>query len=205
MPLADGSLDPQPLPEPASILADPKRHLSRVRLGDPRVLEELLAEHWAPLLTYAQTLLTEVGASGADDIVQEAFVRLWEKRDQWETTDRPAAILCRIVRNLALNERRNQRNRLSLLGGKRQLRPHTPATPLDLAGAAELEDAIAVAVEALSTRQREVFKLSRFHGLSYTEIASVLDVAPQTVANHMSAALSALRRQLAPFHSASST
>jgi RNA polymerase sigma-70 factor (ECF subfamily) len=41
-----------------------------------------------------------------------------------------------------------------------------------------------------------IFTLSRTHGLSYREIAEVMEISPQTVANQMSAALAFLRREL---------
>jgi len=70
---------------------------------------------------------------------------------------------------------------------------------MELAEHGQLSDAVRSALADLPPRRREVFSLARFHGLSYAEIAETLDVSPQTVANQMSAALSTLRKQLAPF------
>jgi RNA polymerase sigma-70 factor (ECF subfamily) len=63
----------------------------------------------------------------------------------------------------------------------------------------ELGRIIARAVDALPPRRRDVFVLVRYHGLSYREAAQVLDLAPQTVANHLSMALANLRDSLAPY------
>ena len=52
------------------------------------------------------------------------------------------------------------------------------------------------AIAALSDRRREVFILSRFHGLSHGEIAETLQTSPQTVANQVSSALAELRLAL---------
>lgn len=52
------------------------------------------------------------------------------------------------------------------------------------------------ALAALPRRRREVFELVRFHGLSHAEVAEVLEISTQTVANHVSRALSELRANL---------
>ena len=62
----------------------------------------------------------------------------------------------------------------------------------------ELERAAAAAVASLPERRGEVFRLAREQALSYAEIADVMGLSVQTVANHMSLALSDLRAALRP-------
>jgi RNA polymerase sigma-70 factor (ECF subfamily) len=71
-------------------------------------------------------------------------------------------------------------------------------TPLELAERAELREVLIKAVDALPPRRREVFVLARFHGRSYRDIADIMDISPQTVANQVSAAVRDLRRRLRP-------
>jgi RNA polymerase sigma-70 factor, ECF subfamily len=54
------------------------------------------------------------------------------------------------------------------------------------------------AVSHLPPRRQEIFVLARAHGLSHQEIAEVMKISPQTVANQMSAALADLRQALGP-------
>ena len=54
------------------------------------------------------------------------------------------------------------------------------------------------AVARLTPRRQEIFRLVRENGLSYREVAEVLDLSPQTVANLMSLALADLRAALGP-------
>jgi RNA polymerase sigma factor (sigma-70 family) len=62
----------------------------------------------------------------------------------------------------------------------------------------EFRALIVMAVDSLPLRRRQVFTLVRHYGLSYRETAAVLDLSPQTVANHLSLALADLRESLAP-------
>ena len=71
-----------------------------------------------------------------------------------------------------------------------------PAQPDELLEETLLQEEVAAAIADLPERRREVFVLARFHGLSYQEIADVLGVSQQTVANQMSSALSQLRELL---------
>ena len=67
---------------------------------------------------------------------------------------------------------------------------------LELVEQAEERAAVERAIAALPPRRREIFILVRVHGLSYGEVAEILQISPQTVANQMSAALTTLRRLL---------
>jgi RNA polymerase sigma-70 factor (ECF subfamily) len=71
-------------------------------------------------------------------------------------------------------------------------------TPYEDVQGAELQRLAAAAVSRLPERRREVFRLAREEGLSYQEIADILGLSTQTVANHMSLALADLRTALRP-------
>ena len=70
-------------------------------------------------------------------------------------------------------------------------------SPLSPAEAAQLQRAASEAVSGLPPKRQEVFRLAREEGLTYAEIAAVMGVSPQTVANQMSLALADLRKALA--------
>jgi RNA polymerase sigma-70 factor (family 1) len=170
---------------------------SRLAAGEERALEEAMALFWDPLLHYASSLLPD--RSAAEDTVQTAFLRLWENRAGWNGSGSLPAFLYRTVRNLAIDERRRERVRRLWATRPGAVETRTVATPLDEAGASELAEHIGAALAALPARRREVIELARFQGLSYREIAEVMGISPQTVANQMSAALDQLRRDLRPF------
>jgi RNA polymerase sigma-70 factor (ECF subfamily) len=180
------------MPEPT--LPTDRELIEGIRSGDSEVLERLMGAFWSPLVRYAGRIVGE--GSDPQDVVQEAFIRLWARRERWNAEGSVRSLLYTVTRNAALDERRRRAR------GARVARaaapPPPPPAPSEEAVAEELARIASRAVSALPPKRQEVFRLSREEGLTYAEIASVMDVSPQTVANQMSLALSDLRRALAP-------
>jgi RNA polymerase sigma-70 factor (ECF subfamily) len=109
------------------------------------------------------------------------------------------AYLFRAVRNRALNYLRDRKaRRAAPLHAARDV-PRQDADPGADLRYGELVAAYHAAVDALPERRRLAFRLSRLYGLTYEEIADVMDVSVNTVRTQMAAALAHLRDRLAPF------
>ncbi|MEJ2217149.1 MAG: sigma-70 family RNA polymerase sigma factor [Gemmatimonadota bacterium] len=173
--------------------------IAGIRSGDTQALQRLLTTYWDALVQYAGRVL---GGGDPQDVVQEAFIRLWAQRERWTDEGSVRSLLYTITRNTALDERRRHARgeRVALAADP----PGPPAEPSADVEAAQLRAAASKAVAALPPKRREVFRLAREEGLTYAEIAAVMGLSPQTVANHMSLALSDLRSALAPHLDASS-
>src|SRR5438876_7071410 len=116
--------------------------LRGVQRGDPAGLDALIDRYWLALVAYAARLLGDWDA--AEDAGQEAFVRLWERREQWTTEGSVRALLYQMVRNVALNQLKGDDTHSRLL----ELRPAHPAprTPVEELSAAEVQRAFEDAV-----------------------------------------------------------
>lgn len=169
--------------------------MEQLRAGETAALDELLRHYWAPVVRYVERLLDSVDA--AEDIAQQVFVQLWERRASWVVGGSVATYLFRAARNLAYNETRNQSVRARRGGVFRQQDQRRPVRPDQVMEGNELEAAVKSAIASLPERRREVFVLVRFHGLSYRQVAEVMGISVQTVANQLSAAVADLRRELA--------
>jgi RNA polymerase sigma-70 factor, ECF subfamily len=166
--------------------------------GDAGAFAAILDLYWRPLVLYCARIVG--GHASAEDIAQDAFVRLWEHREKWRPRSSPRALLYTIARNQALNQRKSAAARLrSLVHRTASAPPQCVTTPAECTEASELRAAIERAIAHLPARQQEVVTLSRFDGLTRDEIAAVTGLSPQTVANYLVAALAALRTTLAPF------
>lgn len=174
-----------------------RRLLGLAMQNDGEALNELMELHWAPLVDYVARL-SAGNRDLAKDVAQEVFLRVWERRVTWHPTGSVRAFLFGIGRNLCLNQRKWSAVRARAAGRVRELiqgLQRTPS-PLELTEESESLARAERAVARLPERRREVFLLVRVQGFSYQEVAETLGVSPQTVANHMSAALSQLRQLL---------
>jgi RNA polymerase sigma-70 factor (ECF subfamily) len=170
---------------------------SRLVDGDEAVLDEILAAYWTPIVRYAAAYVE--CHDTAQDIAQECFARLWRHRSQWIAGRSVRPFLFRVAHNLACNERRNSRVRSRLAHSEGVVAQRTYPSVAQIYDAKALDSEAVRAIGALPERRRQVFVLARLEGLSYREIADVLEISVQTVANQMSAALADLRRELAPY------
>jgi RNA polymerase sigma factor (sigma-70 family) len=169
--------------------------LARIRKGDVRALGIILERYWIHVVRHAASILGSTAP--AEDIAQETFVRIWERRESWKLQGSVRGLLLMISRNLSLDEKRRRkthdRSVASMSGVSRLPRPD------EHCAGAELDRAYARAVALLPERRREVYLLVRHHGLSHQEVAQTLDLSSQTVANHMRLALIDLRRSLSAY------
>jgi RNA polymerase sigma-19 factor, ECF subfamily len=169
--------------------------MERIRVGDASALDALLKRYWDVVVAYARQILGDPAA--AADTAQQTFIKLWQRREQWTPTGSVAAYVFRITRNAALNERRARRVRVvSSENPRTSATVATPWTPLQTLEEKELRAGLEAALRLLPERRKEVFMLARFQRLTYEEIAALMGISPQTVANQMSAALADLRRYL---------
>jgi len=170
----------------------------RVRSGDEAAFRQLFDALYGPLRRSAVALVRD--AAVAEDLVQEAFVRLWDWRTRLEAETPLRAWLFRTVRNLALNLRRDATNRQQLLTDPMALASAAAPRPAPSPDAGVAGDDLAAQVSALvdelPPRQREALLLTRVEGLSHAEVSEVMGCAPRTVNNHLVAALITLRRKL---------
>lgn len=127
----------------------------------------------------------------AEDLVHEAFVRLWKRREELRV-DTVKGLLYVCVRNLALNELRRRRIREALpaLGWLMGSAPET-AAPESMA----MRELRAV-IEALPLSLREVLLMCEFSDMGHAEIARALGIAEGTVASRRNRALRILEEKM---------
>ena len=141
-----------------------------------------------------------------EDLKQEAFLRLFEKRKNYEPTGRFSTFLWRIALNLCYDELRRQRRRREFLVGEATAEPddgtaELPAeTPGPDAVAASLEESELVrqAVMQLPEIYRAVIILRHYEGVKLARIAEILEIPEGTVNSRMAEALTRLSRMLEP-------
>ena len=166
-----------------------------LRAGRPAALERIIDAHWHSLVSYVHRIVGDRDV--AEDVVQDILGRLWQRRTRWKTQGSVQALLFRMARNAAIDVMRHGRRDEAM---RRAIATGPSSSPAqDSAGTEELDRLLRAAVSRLPIARREVFLLVRMTSLSHAEIADLLGIAPQTVANHMRLALADLRNVVAEY------
>jgi RNA polymerase sigma-70 factor, ECF subfamily len=173
---------------------DDRELLERVRAGDEAAYDTVFRTWYPPLVRVAGALLKDSDA--AEEVVQDVMVELWRRRHVMDADTTLRAYLLRAVRNRSLNHLRHLKVRRDTTSDVEALYDEPIAADQPVV-ANELSEAVKVALDGLPPRCREVFDLSRVHGLKYAEIAESLGISQKTVEAQMGKALRILRERLA--------
>ncbi|MGH7471909.1 MAG: RNA polymerase sigma factor [Longimicrobiales bacterium] len=171
--------------------------ITGLRAGDERAFEAVFRAYHARLCSYAYRYLRQ--QADADEVVQDLFLALWQKRDALVIRSSLRAYLFAATHHRVLN--RSARARLEQRwlqeGGGSELDIPDEAAPADevLAGA-QLAARVQAALDALPPGCRRVLQLRWLDQLSYVEIAEVLGISTKGVENQLARARKALRVSL---------
>lgn len=159
--------------------------------GDRAELERLFRAHYASLVRFAAGLVASTHA--AEDLVQEVFLTVWRRRAGSPLHAIPRAYLYTAVRHRAYNLLRHDRVARDVL---QEPEHAVPASAEEDLIRDERETVVRDAIARLPERQRLMFTLNRYEGLSYAEVAVVAGVSIKTVETQMGRALRTLREIL---------
>ncbi len=130
----------------------------------------------------------------AEDIIQDVFVNVWNKKDMLDFNLNFKSYLFSAVRNHSLMHI-NKTNRVELVDLQFVVEK-SDNNPDVMVERDELEKGLMKIISELPTKRREVFSLSRFDKLTYAEIATILNISIKTVETQMSRALKQIRKKL---------
>lgn len=177
-----------------------QKWIDGVRNGKERAFEKMFRAYYPRLCRFAAEYIDS--ANRARDLVQDVFLRIWERRKEWTVQCSLRAYLYQAVRNRALNEARRTNTKHE---AEEDLATTTEQWERPMAADAAHESALSAAVEEaideLPERRRMAFLLHRRHGFTYEEVACVMGITSKTVENQIGRALKSLREELAPIFS----
>jgi RNA polymerase sigma-70 factor (ECF subfamily) len=130
----------------------------------------------------------------AEDVVQDAFVRFW--RHQRALPGDPMALLVTSVRRAAFDRARRENRRSAREERAMEGEDFEPPAFVSSLDGDDRRDAIEAALRRLPEEQREVLVLKIWGELTFEQVASQLDIPPNTAASRYRYALAALRKEL---------
>ena len=160
------------------------------------VFEHLFKSHFKALHAYAYGIVRDEAT--AEEMVQNVFCRLWEKRKQTIFNQSAKAYLYRSVHNESLNYLKHQKVKAQYqnFASRHNEVSEQAASKTEHN---ELQWHLHKAMNELPEQCRTIFQMSRFEELKYREIADKLGLSVKTIENQMGKALRLLRSKLVDF------
>ncbi|MBW3541560.1 MAG: sigma-70 family RNA polymerase sigma factor [Planctomycetes bacterium] len=178
----------------------------RCREGDDQAFTELVLAYQDRLVGIFCHMLDDPEA--AEDLAQEAFLRVYRARNGYKPTAKFSTWLFRIANNLASNTRRTRGRRREVplnvhdsgpLGPRPQeklLAEKSGMMPTRQVDRREMQILVQEALNGLNERQRMALLLHKFEGMSYADIGAAMELSPAAVKSLLSRARESLRQRL---------
>jgi len=173
--------------------ADEKHLFSLVSEGDEKAFNVLFNLFLPRLYPYIIKLTRSETA--AQEVIQETFIRVWLSRDKLAEIDNPTGWLLKVASNECYTHMR--KSALNSRLPNHLSRPTMINNAQELLDTKEIKQLVEEAVSALPPQRRKIYRMSRDQGKSIPEIASELQISPNTVKNALVISLKFIREHLA--------
>lgn len=171
-----------------------KELIVRLKDGDQTAFELLFHFYYPGLVVYTSQFTAD--RNDAEEIVQDFFVRFWQKHQQIIPTDSFKNYFFLSVKNSSLNYLKHKKIEAKYLRELSDLSNQHLVYDPDLYLSTELQEKIKKSINLLPERCREIFMMSRIQGMKNDEIAKELELSKRTIETQISNALKVLRVEL---------
>ena len=166
----------------------------QVKGDDLTSYEIIFKKYFKELYRFAFSYVRD--ATIAEEMAQEVFLYVWEKRKQIEIQTTLKTYLYSAIKNKCLNYIKLELPKQQAMADVSEVMLSITTSHGDEGENERLKNYIASAIDSLPNKCRKIFILSRNAGLTYEEIAEELDLSKKTVENQMGIALKKLRESL---------
>jgi len=164
-----------------------------IRNGDKHAFESLFKTYYKILCSYANQIIAD--SDNSEEIVQEMFFQLWQKRDFFFIETSLKSYLFRAIHNSCLNHIKH--NKIKQAYSNNFIHQNeTSGSQYLLDESEELRVLIGKAVEKLPPERKKVFMMIRYEERKYQEVADILGISVKTVENQMGKAMQFLREAM---------
>lgn len=167
-----------------------------IKKGDLRIYERFFKDNYPDIVRYANKFVRDKLI--AEEIAQEVFMYLWEKRNVINVQSSLKSYLFSATKNRSINYLKLELPKVQAQLEITEFEIGVNAEYQEKDRSEQVERAVKKAIDELPKKCREIFILSRNAGLTYDEIAEDLSLSKKTVENQMGIALKKLRESLKP-------
>ncbi len=171
---------------------------NRMVEGDKEAFRFFFEKYYSDLCNLVNLYLHDPVMS--EEIVQDIFIYLWEKKENIRIESSLKSYLLRASKNRSLNYIRNKKIKLDIYSRLNDFDKGTIEMPDSVLDSNQLREIINTAIDSLPGRCREIYILGKEKNMSYKEISEELGISVKTVEVQMGKALKKLREQLRPYY-----
>ena len=132
-------------------------------------------------MLYRLALRITLNSAEAEDIVQDTLIKVWNRREQWDSIESIEAYSLTVCRNLSLDRNRKMDNLSQSLEEVGADRPDGAQNPYEQAVQGDRVRLVRQIVDSLPEKQRSCVQLRDFEGKPYKEIAAILGITEEQV------------------------
>ena len=166
--------------------------LAALKLDSHEAFIQIFRKYYPDLVLFASRFILDTET--CEDIVQEAFIKIWSNRKILEIRTSLKTYLISLVQHLALNEIKHRKVKTLYQDMYHEMILALPADEHILY--TELNDAVENLLSQLDPEVLETYTLSRTHNLKYAEIAQKLNISVRTVEARVSKTIKFLQKNL---------
>jgi RNA polymerase sigma-70 factor (family 1) len=168
--------------------------LIRLREGDKDAFKEVYEMYSAKLFRVSRRF--GLKREDANEVVQEVFIKVWERRQYINIELSFNAYILMIAKNLIIKKARSMMNEVVVKNYLLKENNNQHNETEDMIIYADLLKIMDTFMESLPPQQRTIFKLNKLENYSSTEISTMLDISKRTVENHLFRASNKLKGML---------
>jgi len=175
------------------LLHTEKELVKKLKEGDSFAFEVLFYKYRNKVKGFALKIVP--AQIDPEEIVQEVFVRVWLKKDAIDQEKDFQSYLFSIAKHLVLDHLKSAVNRKVYFVGEHFQQDLAEEEGIEDSLSEETEVKLQKLINEIPERRREIFRLSRFEGLTYKQIADRLNISENTVDSQIRNALAFLRKE----------
>jgi len=169
--------------------------LNELQKGNERAFDTIFKQYYKPLCQFSFSFIKDQDA--AENLIQEVFVKLWEKRENLTNIDNLLSYLMGMVRNQSIDFLRKEKTNSKIYN---KLKPESSEnTTEEQISKNEFEEKLLKSILNLPERCRTAIEMSRFDGFSNKEIAQKMEISVKGVEALIGRSLKLLRSELQEF------
>jgi RNA polymerase sigma-70 factor (ECF subfamily) len=175
------------------LLHTEKELVKKLKEGDSFAFEVLFYKYRNKVKGFAKKMVPS--QIDPEETVQEVFIKLWLKKEMIDPEKDFQSYLFSIAKNLILDHLKSAVNRKLYFVDEHFQQDILSDENLDGTVPVDFEEQILSLIEQIPERRREIFRLSRFEGMTYKQIAERLNISENTVDSQIRNALAFLRKE----------